>query len=131
MVMTELAVGQLSGFQPIFKPSLKDKLPSNWIDKELQLLVGTSLEVKGRSIQSIFNSDITPVLQSAPEGLFPAAACTFPAFRHASDMVQTRAFHMQTDNWITGTSQVRGKKPQGEGGGGASVDILGLCCCEF
>jgi hypothetical protein len=70
------------------------------------LQAGTSLESSGRSIQEIFESDIAPKLQAAPAELFPAGAISYEAFRRAADMVQTRAFHMKADNWLTGASQV-------------------------
>jgi hypothetical protein len=70
------------------------------------LQAGTSLESSGRSIKDIFESDIAPQLQAAPSGLFPAGSTSYGAFRRAADMVQTRAFHMKADNWLTGASQV-------------------------
>jgi hypothetical protein len=71
------------------------------------LQAGTSLESCGRSIQDIFEADIAPRLQEAPAGLFPASSISFEGFRRAADMVQTRAFHMKADNWLTGASQVQ------------------------
>lgn len=70
------------------------------------LQAGTSLESSGRSIQDIYEADIAPKLAAAPQGMFPVGSISFEAFRRAADMVQTRAFHMKADNWLTGASQV-------------------------
>lgn len=76
------------------------------------VLPGTSLQgACGRSTRALYESDIAPRLAAAPQ-LFPPAACGFDAFARAADMVQTRAFHMRCDNWLTGASQV------GAGGAG-------------
>lgn len=66
---------------------------------------GTSLETQGRSIRDIFEADIAPRLRQAPQ-VFPEASLAYEAFRRAADLVQTRAFHMKADNWLTGASQV-------------------------
>lgn len=69
---------------------------------------GTSLAgACGRSTRSLYESQVAPRLAAAP-ALFPPAACGFDAFARAADMVQTRAFHMRSDNWLTGASQVGG-----------------------
>eukprot|EP00878_Enallax_costatus_P029606 GHUV01032133.1.p1 GENE.GHUV01032133.1~~GHUV01032133.1.p1 ORF type:complete len:205 (+),score=17.07 GHUV01032133.1:637-1251(+) len=109
MLMSELADAADSGYEQYFStfPQATDCL-LNWTDEEKQLLAGTSLESSGRSIQDIFTTDILPHLRTAP-GLFPEACLSYESFRRAADLVQTRAFHMKADNWLTGTSQVGGR----------------------
>ncbi|WIA41993.1 hypothetical protein OEZ86_009292 [Tetradesmus obliquus] len=106
MLMAESAKGEASPFVPYFDtlPEASDCL-LNWSEQERQLLAGTSLESSGRSIQDIYEADIAPKLAAAPQGMFPVGSISFEAFRRAADMVQTRAFHMKADNWLTGASQ--------------------------
>ncbi len=55
-------------------------------------------------------------VQSRPD-LWPASAgegggvaCgALATFQRVAGLVQSRAFHMQEDNWVTGTSKVRGR----------------------
>lgn len=42
-----------------------------------------------------------PVLEQRHD-LWPPASCDFEAFVYAAGMVQSRAFHMKKENWITG-----------------------------
>lgn len=105
MLMSELSQGSSSSCHPYF-----DTLPEgtdcliNWTQQEQQLLAGTSLSDVTRTIQDIFEADIAPRLAARPD-LFPPGCVTYESFRRAADLVQTRAFHMSADNWITGTSQ--------------------------
>ncbi len=45
-----------------------------------------------------------PVLEQRPD-LWPPASCGYDAFVHAAGMVQSRAFHMKKENWITGEDE--------------------------
>lgn len=93
---------------------------------------GTALDgVGARPLADVYSSDVLPRLGGATQLFLGRAGChgddvagnggrgvnstvsdrddTPPGlalFRRAADLVQTRAFHMQADNWITGTSQV-------------------------
>eukprot|EP00775_Hariotina_reticulata_P004804 gene4805-5052_t len=106
MLMGELAQEATSRYAPYFKtlPHSTDCL-MNWSPKEQALLTGTSLGAERQQhIQDVFQRDILPLLQEQPD-LFPPSCLTYEHFRRAADLVQTRAFHMKADNWVTGTSQ--------------------------
>jgi hypothetical protein len=74
-----------------------------------RLLIGTSIEDKGKSPEEIFEADIAPILDARPD-LWPSGGGTgrYESFRHAAEMVQSRAFHMKAENWVTGDVQVGG-----------------------
>jgi hypothetical protein len=46
---------------------------------------------------------VNPIMQQRRK-LWPPKACSFKAYLHAAGMVQSRAFHLQQDNWVTGES---------------------------
>lgn len=66
---------------------------------------GTTIEDKGKTPEEIFESDIAPLVAARPD-LWPAAG-GYPLFRRAAELVQSRAFHMRAENWVTGAVQVR------------------------
>jgi len=69
------------------------------------LHTGTSLQSTGRSIQEIFEESILPRPAGSASAV-PASCLTYDSFRRAADLVQTRAFHMTSNNWLTGATQV-------------------------
>ena len=63
---------------------------------------GTSIEGCGKaSAKREFQGKAKPVMQRRRD-LWPAKTCGFTAFLYAAGLVQSRAFHMQQQNWITG-----------------------------
>lgn len=66
---------------------------------------GTSIEFKGRETQAVFDEEVVPVISKQPD-LWPPAYASFDHFKRAADLVQTRAFHMMAENWVTGVTQV-------------------------
>ncbi|KAF8059667.1 setd6 [Scenedesmus sp. PABB004] len=99
--------GSGGGFAPYFAtlPEGDTHCLINWSDDERAALAGTSLDLPGAApIGELFERDIAPRLAAAPQ-LFPAPLRTAAAFRRAADMVQTRAFHMAKDNWLTGATE--------------------------
>jgi hypothetical protein len=68
------------------------------------LYAGTSIEGTGlASTKELFQKQVKPVLSQRPD-LWPQAASSLNAFVYAAGMVQSRTFHIQQDNWITGQS---------------------------
>lgn len=82
---------------------------------------GTSIESQERSLRDLFNTTVVPILDAATQ-LWPVpasaaegggdggeegrAAAQYRAFAAAAEAVQTRAFHMRAENFITGDVQV-------------------------
>ncbi|GBF94957.1 hypothetical protein Rsub_07458 [Raphidocelis subcapitata] len=102
LLMAELARGEASPWAPYIAslPASTDCLLT-WPASDRALLAGTSLEDKGRDAQSVFASDIAPMLAARPD-LWPPAKAGYAEFQRAAEMVQTRAFHMKEENWVTG-----------------------------
>ncbi|EIE22761.1 SET domain-containing protein [Coccomyxa subellipsoidea C-169] len=66
---------------------------------------GTSIaDTGGAKTAHEFDSLVRPVLEQRPD-LWPPASCGYDAFVHAAGMVQSRAFHMKKENWITGENE--------------------------
>lgn len=69
-----------------------------------QCIAGTAIEVGGDSTQTVFKREVLPIMQEQSQ-LWPANVQTYAAFEHYAGLVQSRAFHMLTENWITGSAQ--------------------------
>lgn len=54
----------------------------------------------------MFQREVLPRMQGKPE-LWPSPYNTLPEFLTAAALVQSRAFHMESNNWVTGAHQVR------------------------
>ena len=65
---------------------------------------GSAIEIGADSTQTVFQREVLPIMQEKPE-LWPAEVQTYEAFEHYAGLVQSRAFHMLTENWITGSAQ--------------------------
>ncbi len=65
---------------------------------------GTAIEIAGDSTQTVFEREVLPIMQQQEE-LWPAEVQTYDAFELHAGLVQSRAFHMLTENWITGFAQ--------------------------
>lgn len=58
----------------------------------------------------MFQREVLPRMQGKPE-LWPSPYNTLPEFLTAAALVQSRAFHMESNNWVTGAHQVRERSP--------------------
>lgn len=67
----------------------------------LLLHPGTSIESSGSSLLTLFKKSLEPVLKSRPD-LWPSPWDSFSKVLEAACLMQSRAFHMQADNWVTG-----------------------------
>ena len=54
-------------------------------------------------IQATFHSIVHPIIRSRPE-LWKDEWATFQMFQRVCGVVQSRTFHLQEDNWLTGAS---------------------------
>ena len=68
------------------------------------LAAGTAIEIGGDSTQTVYEREVLPIMQQQTD-LWPADVRTLEAFEHYAGLVQSRAFHMLTENWITGSAQ--------------------------
>ena len=68
------------------------------------LAAGTAIEIGGDSTQTVYEREVLPIMQQQAD-LWPADVQTLEAFEHYAGLVQSRAFHMLTENWITGSAQ--------------------------
>ena len=65
---------------------------------------GTTIEAEAATdIQATFHSIVQPIIRSRPE-LWKDEWATFPMFQRVCGVVQSRTFHLQEDNWLTGVS---------------------------
>ncbi|KAK9818347.1 hypothetical protein WJX72_011060 [[Myrmecia] bisecta] len=75
-----------------------------WTAEQRAELAGTTIEDNGHSVEALFEASVLPSLQARPD-LWPAEQITYAAFQQAASLVQSRAFHMQQENWLTGQTQ--------------------------
>jgi len=54
-----------------------------------------------RTCEDVYIKDILPVVQAHPD-VWPPDCCGLKDFEWALGSVQTRAFHLQANNWLTG-----------------------------
>ena len=65
---------------------------------------GTAIEIAGDSTKTVFEREVLPIMQQQ-EALWPADVQTYEAFELYAGLVQSRAFHMLSENWLTGLAQ--------------------------
>ena len=65
---------------------------------------GTAIEIAGDSTKAVFEREVLPIMQQQ-EQLWPADVQTYEAFELYAGLVQSRAFHMLSENWLTGLAQ--------------------------
>ena len=65
---------------------------------------GTAIEIAGDSTRTVFEREVSPIMQQATH-IWPAEAQTYEVFELHAGLVQSRAFHMLQENWITGSAQ--------------------------
>lgn len=65
---------------------------------------GTAIEIAGDSTKTVFEREVLPIMQQQ-EQLWPADVQTYEAFELYAGLVQSRAFHMLSENWLTGLAQ--------------------------
>ncbi|KAI8471124.1 MAG: hypothetical protein J3K34DRAFT_238796 [Monoraphidium minutum] len=104
LLMSEIARGEDSPWHAYIAslPESTDCLIT-WPKEDRALLEGTSIEDKGRSAEEIWDADLSPLVALRPDAWPPAGG--FAAFRRAAELVQTRAFHLKAENWVTGAVQ--------------------------
>jgi hypothetical protein len=105
LLLAERARGAASAFAPYVDllPEAYDCLLA-WDDAERALLAGTPLEgaaLLGERAEGAFARDAATLLAAHP-AVWPAAACGPAAFAWAAAAVQTRSFHLESLNWVTG-----------------------------
>jgi hypothetical protein len=105
LLLAERARGAASAFAPYVDllPEAYDCLLA-WDDAERAPLAGTPLEgaaLLGERAEAAFARDAAPLLAAHP-AVWPAAACGPAAFAWAAAAVQTRSFHLESENWVTG-----------------------------
>ncbi len=95
-------------------PSRELPVLLNWSDQDKELLIGTTLEslTTEESAEKVFQREIVPRMLATPE-LFPAPYNTLKQFLRVAGLVQSRAFHLEAQNWVTGSHQVCGVHIQG------------------
>ena len=71
---------------------------------ELRASTGTAIEIAGDSTKTVFEREVLPIMQQQ-EQLWPADVQTYEAFELYAGLVQSRAFHMLSENWLTGLAQ--------------------------
>ncbi|KAG1673647.1 hypothetical protein FOA52_013311 [Chlamydomonas sp. UWO 241] len=102
LLMAELAAGEKSGHRPYLSA-----LPGSvncvlgWSDAERAELKGTTIE-DSTSPSDVYERDVKPRLLARPD-LWPAPHATLEEFLRVAGLVQSRAFHMESENWVTGT----------------------------
>lgn len=64
------------------------------------VIIKADLEDRKESAQSVFKREVEPLLAAHPDA-WPPAACGPAAFEWACCNVQSRAFHLVKQNWIT------------------------------
>ncbi|DBB01093.1 hypothetical protein WJX77_011966 [Trebouxia sp. C0004] len=75
-----------------------------WSKGQLSELQGTAIEIAGDSTRTVFEREVSPIMQQATH-IWPAEVQTYEAFELHAGLVQSRAFHMLQENWITGSAQ--------------------------
>jgi len=71
---------------------------------EYTTCAGTAIEIAGDSTRTVFEREVSPIMQQATH-IWPAEVQTYEAFELHAGLVQSRAFHMLQENWITGSAQ--------------------------
>ena len=64
---------------------------------------GTGAEHRGPTARELHAEQLLPIFQAKPD-IWPEMVQSYEAFEHAAGMVQSRTFHMQQTNWLTGSS---------------------------
>eukprot|EP00887_Chlorella_sp_A99_P005962 scaffold29.g5962.t1 len=102
IMMAERALGERSRFAPYLAllPERHGCLMS-WTEEERAELAGTALEerAKGETAAEVY-ARMEPLLREHPD-IWPASSCGPEAFDWCCGMVQSRAFHLVKDNWVT------------------------------
>lgn len=62
--------------------------------------LSSDLEDRKESAASVFQREVQPLLARHP-GVWPPECCGADSFEWACGMVQSRAFHLATENWVT------------------------------
>ena len=64
---------------------------------------GTSLEADARlSLRKTYEQIVSPVVQQR-SALFPEDSGSFDTFANVAGIVQSRMFHLEKENWVTGS----------------------------
>ncbi|KIY93172.1 hypothetical protein MNEG_14792 [Monoraphidium neglectum] len=104
LLMAEIARGKESPWHAYVATLPKDTgCLITWPPEDRRLLAGTTIEDKAKSPEEVYAAEIAPLLAPRPD-LWPPAA-GYGLFRRAAEVVQTRAFHMRAENWVTGAVQ--------------------------
>ncbi|KAG2498760.1 hypothetical protein HYH03_003499 [Edaphochlamys debaryana] len=122
-LMAEVAQGADSPFAA-YVATLPDGCPDcllNWTDAEKADLEGTALEQSGPDpVADAFSRHVAPVLAARPD-LWPGLAEEggskeagkggkggkgLQAFLRAAALVQSRAFHLEAENWVSGAKEI-------------------------
>ncbi|KAL3141212.1 hypothetical protein ABBQ38_003551 [Trebouxia sp. C0009 RCD-2024] len=75
-----------------------------WSKGQLSELEGTAIEIAGDSTRTVFGREVLPIMQQQQQ-LWPPDVQTYEAFELYAGLVQSRAFHMLSENWLTGLAQ--------------------------
>ncbi|GIL42224.1 hypothetical protein Vafri_273 [Volvox africanus] len=118
VLMSEMTRGSASpwaSYVVTLPPSCPDCL-LNWSDQEKQELAGTSLEQSGPDPASdVYRRHVAPILAVRKDlwpGLEAAEAADrgadpgLTAFLRAAGLVQSRAFHLEAENWVSGAKEI-------------------------
>lgn len=86
----------------------------------LPLVAGTAIDDEGREqTQAFFAREALPVISARPD-LWPAPWNSVSRFGQVAGVAQSRAFHMEESNWVTGSAKVGVSGWVGGWEGGAS-----------
>lgn len=73
----------------------------------ISFVTGTAIDDEGREqTQAFFAREALPVISARPD-LWPAPWNSVSRFAQVAGVVQSRAFHMEESNWVTGSAKVR------------------------
>ncbi|MEW5311949.1 MAG: hypothetical protein WDW38_003621 [Sanguina aurantia] len=106
LLLSEFARGKESPFREYLAslPQEVDCLLS-WSKEDKDELKGTAIDDEGREqTQAFFAREALPVISARPD-LWPAPWNSVSRFAQVAGVVQSRAFHMEESNWVTGSAK--------------------------
>ncbi|MEW5304249.1 MAG: hypothetical protein WDW36_006873 [Sanguina aurantia] len=106
LLLSEFARGKESPFREYLAslPQEVDCLLS-WSKEDKDELKGTAIDDEGREqTQAFFAREALPVISARPD-LWPAPWNSVSRFGQVAGVAQSRAFHMEESNWVTGSAK--------------------------
>ncbi|GAX73425.1 hypothetical protein CEUSTIGMA_g877.t1 [Chlamydomonas eustigma] len=107
VTMSELSRGDASAFSPYLTqlPEEDCNCLLSWTGAERAHLKGTTIDCSEEEPPlRIFKREVVPRISARPD-LWPQSHATLKMFLRVVGLVQSRAFHLEAENWITGTKK--------------------------